>query len=46
MADVVCFVQSGADRVSFRWSQDPDAFDPYHLTGQQLIIFGTQEPSR
>ena len=42
MADVVCLVQSGADRVSFRWSQGPDAFDPYHLTGQQFVIFGTQ----
>jgi hypothetical protein len=42
VADVVCLVQSGADRVSFRWSQGPDAFDPYHLTGHQFVIFGTQ----
>jgi hypothetical protein len=42
MADVVCLVQAGPDRVSFRWSQGPDAFEPYHLTGQQFVIFGQQ----
>jgi hypothetical protein len=42
MADIVCLVQATPDRVSFTWSQGPDAFPPYHLVGQQLIIFQKQ----
>src|SRR5262245_23659009 len=39
MADVVCLVQSQPDRVSFTWSQGPDAFPPYQLTGQHFDHF-------
>src|SRR5262245_4412532 len=42
MADVVCLVQSSTDRVSFTWSQGPDAFPPYHLAAQQLVDFQKQ----
>ena len=34
MADVVCLVQCQPDKVTFTWSEGPDAFPTYHLTGQ------------
>src|SRR5262245_56023515 len=42
MANVVCLVQGSADRVSFTWSQGPDAFPPFHLVGQHLVILQQQ----
>src|SRR4051812_9001757 len=39
MAHVVCLVQAQPDRVSFTWSQGPDSFDPYALTGQNEVLF-------
>jgi WD40 repeat protein len=39
MADVVCFVQWQPEKVSFTWSEGPDAFPTYHLTGQHVDLF-------
>jgi WD40 repeat protein len=39
MADVVCLVQATPEQVCFTWSQGPDAFPTYRLTGQYLHDF-------
>ena len=39
MADVVCLVQCQPDKVTFTWSEGPDAFPTYHLTGQHVDLF-------
>jgi hypothetical protein len=39
MARVVCKVSARDGRLSFTWSEGPDAFKPYHLRGPFLRLF-------
>ena len=39
MASIVCQVVTKPEQVSFIWSEGPASFEPYHLTGQYLIMF-------